>query len=603
MEPVSFGLLHSDTQWVFDEMHLLGPALATSRRLQQLRDQLGTAAPTRSLWMSSTWEPTGSASVVELGEADRQGPLALRLKAVRRIRELVVDPGHYVRDLAQALAEAHVPGTQSIAVLNTEERAREFARAVRKTAPERDVLLIHSRFRSADQRRLRLELTDGAAQSDRIVVTTSAVEAGLDLSSRTLLTELAPWPSIVQRAGRCNRDGEHPNGGDLLWCPSPEGGAAAQWLTSHEGQPVTAAQLQDARVGEDDPAIETLSQNHLAELFDMATDQVDVSSWICAPTDHTVLVAWRSWEFGEPADEESDPGRDELCQVPLAEVRPLLDGRGWVRDGQERRWRSAAAEDVRPGTILLLDARLGGYLPDEGWAPESRTPVEPCEDPGGPRTFACTAWVSLDQHLMESEEEARVLLDALPDLAPDQHDAVARAARYHDLGKCHEVFQQMLRGGGGDPPNGLLAKSKAPYSTGTYSRPHFRHELVSALILLQETQLPGDHGLVTYLAAAHHGHVRITVRPHGTEAPRLLGVQDGDRTPPVDLSTGEHFPAQTLSTAVFESGAASSWTDRALALRDRPDLGPFRLAYLETLVRIADWRSSARHDGPVAGLG
>lgn len=25
-------------------------------------------------------------------------------------------------------------------------------------------------------------------------------------------------------------------------------------------------------------------------------------------------------------------------------------------------------------------------------------------------------------------------------------------------------------------------------------------------------------------------------------------------------------------------------------------------AYLETLVRVADWRSSARHDGPVAGL-
>ncbi len=35
-----------------------------------------------------------------------------------------------------------------------------------------------------------------------------------------------------------------------------------------------------------------------------------------------------------------------------------------------------------------------------------------------------------------------------------------------------------------------------------------------------------------------------------------------------------------------------------LALRDGPDLGPFRLAYLEALVRIADWRASRR---PSAG--
>ncbi len=38
-----------------------------------------------------------------------------------------------------------------------------------------------------------------------------------------------------------------------------------------------------------------------------------------------------------------------------------------------------------------------------------------------------------------------------------------------------------------------------------------------------------------------------------------------------------------------------SWLARTLALRDT--YGPFRLAFLETLVRIADWRGTAQGDG------
>jgi CRISPR-associated endonuclease/helicase Cas3 len=556
MAPVSYGLLNTDTQWVFDEMDLLGPALSTSVELQRLRDELGTHAPTRSMWMSSTGA----------GEAGLPG--------VRRITQVEVDPERYVEGLAGALTAAHVPGTQTIAVLNTVERARALYAALRANEPDRQVLLVHPRFRAADRRRLVAEL--GEAGPDRIVVASQALEAGVDISSRTLLTELAPWASIVQRAGRCNRYGEHPEGADLLWCTPPTGGdpASAHWLRAHEGQAVTAGQLQT--ISQDVPQGQVLHRHDLLELFDTGND-LDVSRWICDAADRTMLVAWRS---GEPSDEEHLPGRDELCQVPL----DRLD-HAWVRDRLDGQWRQAAEEDFRPGAIMLLDAEYGGYLPDEGWAPESRTPVTSLELPLSMRTFSCTKWVSLDQHLMETEEEARHLIDGLPS---EQQEAVTRAARYHDLGKSHDVFQEMLRSGGGDWPEGLLAKSKAPYNTGRSSRQYFRHELVSALIL------PDGQPLITYLVAAHHGRVRITVRPVGEEAPFLMGVLDGDRTPPIELSTGERFPARTLQTAIFTTG---TWTERATALRD--DLGPFRLAYLETLVRVADWRSSARHDGPV----
>jgi CRISPR-associated endonuclease/helicase Cas3 len=89
----------------------------------------------------------------------------------------------------------------------------------------------------------------------------------------------------------------------------------------------------------------------------------------------------------------------------------------------------------------------------------------------------------------------------------------------------------------------------------------------------------------------------------GHDPPRILGVQDGDELPAVTLPRGMRLPPLTVDTRLLggqapggQAGAAEtgSWAARTAALRDRPDLGPFRLAYLEALVRIADWRAS-RH--------
>ncbi|MEE1785595.1 CRISPR-associated endonuclease Cas3'' [Streptomyces sp. SP17BM10] len=586
MAPVSYALLHTDAQWVFDEAHLLGPGLSTGVQLQLLRDELGTAAATRTMWMSSTRGPAG------LGGRTVRVPDAAG--TLRRIARLDVAPGRYAAELAQAVAGAHVPGTRTVVVLNSPERARAVHAGLARLGCA--ALLLHPHARAADRRRALAAAEDGG---DLVLVTTPAVEAGPDLSGRTVVTELAPWASLVQRAGRCNRYGEHPQGGDLLWCTPPGGGDAdvARWLTAHEGRAVTPGDLLAARVGAP-PVPPGPGREDVLALFDSPVGQNDtVDRWICAPSDVDslpALAAWRAWESGAPGEEEPDPASAELCPVPLGELRRLPAGRAWLRDALDGRWRPARPQDLRPGVRVLLDAGAGGYLPDLGWSPESPAPV-PCEALG-PRTpgYGCAAWIGLDQHLQETAEEAALLLTALPELPTELGEAVVGAARYHDLGKCHDAFQEKLRAGRTDPPAGLLAKSRngtdplPPYRP---ARPYFRHELVSALLLWHG----GHHPLVTYLAAAHHGHVRLTVRPCGDEAPLLLGVADGDRTPPVDLSTGEHFPARTLRTAGFPQ----AWAERALALRDAPALGPFRLAFLETLVRVADWRASARHDGPL----
>src|SRR5262249_52987365 len=82
-----------------------------------------------------------------------------------------------------------------------------------KNAPK-DVLLVHSRFRPHEREKLNARLQQTAA--DRIIVATQVVEAGVDISSRTLVTELAPWASVVQRIGRCNRTGDD-GPGRVFW--------------------------------------------------------------------------------------------------------------------------------------------------------------------------------------------------------------------------------------------------------------------------------------------------------------------------------------------------------------------------------------------------
>ena len=62
------------------------------------------------------------------------------------------------------------------------------------------------------------------------------------------------------------------------------------------------------------------------------------------------------------------------------------------------------------------------------------------------------------------------------------------------------------------------------------------------------------------------------------------------------VSLGEFTtPEITLDLSFMKMGEAKhgqSWLARSVALRDRRDLGPFRLAYLETLLRAADARAS-----------
>ena len=74
---------------------------------------------------------------------------------------------------------------------------------------------------------------------------------------------------------------------------------------------------------------------------------------------------------------------------------------------------------------------------------------------------------------------------------------------------------------------------------------------------------------------------------------------DGDELPEADLGGGVTMPATRLCLACMELGLSDagepSWLERSLGLLS--DYGPFRLAYLEALLRVSDWAASARQGG------
>lgn len=636
--PMSFGLLHAGVQFVFDEVQLMGPGLPTALQLQGLREAMGTALACRSMWMSATLDPAAlrtvdfqrELSIVELDEEDRAGALRVRLTAQRTVRQLDlgdVDARRYPRALAERIAASHRPGTRTLVVLNTVQRATAVFDEVAKLTAEGNPVLLHSRFRPGDRQEQTRCAEQKPGNPGSIVVATQVLEAGVDLTSETLITEVAPWSSIVQRAGRCNRDGLASDA-RLLWTIPPAGVKShrpyqaveldhtAMVLAGFEGQPMTSEELATAATELSRPVHPVLRRRDLLDLFDTAPDlsgnDIDVSPFIRDAADYTVFVAWR--ELPDDRMEGGAPGRAELCPAPIEDVKKMVSEsrpRARVFDQRSGTWEAARPHDVRPTAVIVLDAARGGYLPDRGFAPHSTTPVEPVEPPAQVPDAVDTdphsvlpngRWVSLPEHLADVERECRELLDVLgPQLTPDQREAVALAGRYHDLGKAHPTFVESLGRADGSAPEHGGPWAKSPGRTPLrHDPPHFRHELVSALLLLDDTAglLDGvaEPDLATYLVLAHHGKVRLTVRSRPDE-PRgiVLGVVDDSSTVDTMLPVAGLLAARRVSLRATRFGQGSL-TSRALWLRDRKDLGPFRLAFCEAVVRSADWRASARYE-------
>lgn len=651
--PMHFALLNNDCLWVMDEVQLMGVGLSTTAQLAALRARWRTYGPTHALWMSATMDvrllgtvdhPHEGLSSHRIGPDDEAHPLLARrlgaAKALRLNTGLDAADKGYAKGLAALVADAHESGTRTLVVCNRVSRAQDTYEALRRAG--HPTALLHSRFRPEERRRIEADVLRGDWTG--ILVATQAIEAGVDISSKRLFTELAPWSSLVQRFGRCNRTGEWPESDPaqvvVVDLPAPDP-SDARATKAYEGAalPYAAAEMDRARelvqgcsdaspsslpVGLPEvaePASPVIRRRDVYELFDTTVDlagrDLDVSRYVRDQGAPDVQLAWRSWDADAvPSSDAPAIHRDELCTVPLGAADELFkkarkkDRTACVRwDSLEGRWVPAATTGLVPGVTYLLRLSAGGYDADLGWTGDPKSSPEPVaapsleqdEDQADQLTYGCDQFIALEQHSREAKAAAETLERSLGYDAP--WDEVVRATHWHDRGKAHAAFQALLVAA--LPENDPL-RSGGPWAKSdgrrggqpAQRRRHFRHELASALAMVQA----GESDLAAYLAACHHGKVRMAIRSRPTETGPsdgrafALGVWDGDSLPETDLGDGLRAPEVSLSLRVMELGESDgpSWAARALGLLET--FGPFRLALLETLVRVADWRASALHD-------
>ena len=418
---------------------LMGIGRTTSVQLHQFR-RSPQHLPRQSLWMSATigattpmragtqrwtqpapqWMQTPEhgdrdVTVLGLGDADRKA-MSEVLTAPKRVDHPAVTVDAPSAELPELLLRYASDGRLVLVVVNRVVRAQGLFRQVKALAARDDVspelLLLHSRFRPSERAAAMGRLRAITPDRGRIVISTQVLEAGIDLDADVLVTEICPWPCLVQRLGRLNRRGRKEGVVHILDVPIevPNGGwpkkksereQAETAARSAAARPYASQDLEITRnrvdrlrgdasisriVGVDqaDPypvPVEghVLRRHHLDDLFDTDPDlsggHLDVSRFV--RSDRMVLdvaVLWRALDNVEPEDTPA-PHPDEICKVSITDLRKLgPDKRGWVLSLQRARRRSGAWREirlndpgVRPGDTVMLDVSAGGYDDDIGW--------------------------------------------------------------------------------------------------------------------------------------------------------------------------------------------------------------------------------------------
>jgi CRISPR-associated endonuclease/helicase Cas3 len=658
LSPIDFALVTNGAQWIVDEVQLSPTTARTLRQLAGWAGEWGTAEPFRLTCLSSlpVAAAAGSAGeTVQIGPEERTGALAVRLGAARVVRRAGWAPGDYAA-LAGAVRDLHRAGTTTLVALSTVPAAQEVYRGLRGGTVA--CSLLHSQLRGVERTARLADVT--ATPEDRIVVATGEVAANLDLSAAVLVTEAAPWASLVRCAGRCNRTGTVPDA-EVWWVPpaSPPPSerraidATGAELSRLEGVRVTGESLAAREVFRAPDEVPVIEPAEFLALFDtspsLSGTDVDIDRYVRDAEDLDVEVAWATWApgtDGAPDPEVRYPGPEYRCRVPVAQAVQLAESQpvwrferaegSWVRVTQDPPWRPA------PFELLLVSGSAGGYDPSTGFDDRSagfddrsRYPVPGCPELLTPHELAKRAaaedaalglateiaappkWQSLDEHSEQVRDQCAALLTVLaPGIPSGAAQAAVIAGYLHDAGKAHPIWQDALCALA-DPAEAETIAAGRPWAkSGTTGAlqfadgASFRHELASLMLIdgpLQDL-LAGtrEKDLARFLVLAHHGQLRMRVSnsgdlpadlqgdlpadlPAGRVAQEILGLKQGATTgvPPM---LGHPATTLTVDLAQFSGNSIRRWTSAALALRDR--YGPFTLAYLETVVRIADWRAS-----------
>ncbi|MBX5496226.1 MAG: CRISPR-associated endonuclease Cas3'' [Bryobacteraceae bacterium] len=417
--PMEYGLLNVDCLWVMDEIQLMDVGLVTSAQLQGFADNDQSEGrlprPRRTWWMSATLQRdwlryapalrnVAELPITELEPAEKTGNLWTVEKSIRIEHVPAVDDPKAER-WAEVVAGAHRQGGITVCVANTVKSAVALYAALEKLKKtgqlsDVDLRIIHSRFRGVERRQRAEEFlsrehcTEG---QNRIIVATQVIEAGVDISADVLVTELAPWASLVQRWGRCARYGGQ---GHVVIVDRRHSDESAQRIKAKDAAeraqmrekkdreialPYELAEIQAAAEaitqlgGAASPSaidcfetneeekkergllprlypyepLHVLSHRELLDLFDTGPDltgaDIDISRFVRQGDDRDVMIWWWPIPENQSPHPRLRPTHEALCRVPVGEARKwLFPGGGRLEQTQEEETSDPAVRKVRP---------------------------------------------------------------------------------------------------------------------------------------------------------------------------------------------------------------------------------------------------------------
>lgn len=226
-KPIDAALVGTDSLILVDEAHLAEVLVSTITEAHRRDSDALGLPPAEVVRMTATAGHERLRRYSLDVEAHRGHEVAWRrLQAPKRVSIVGTDAKQVVQTMVDEAVRLLTADHNTILVVcNTVGRAREAFATLTKITTRRqspldaDVALLIGRSRPADRDLLvgRFKERFGVGRTRReadtrpaILVATQTVEVGANLDADGLITESAPWDSLVQRLGRMNRLGECP---------------------------------------------------------------------------------------------------------------------------------------------------------------------------------------------------------------------------------------------------------------------------------------------------------------------------------------------------------------------------------------------------------
>jgi CRISPR-associated endonuclease/helicase Cas3 len=197
-----------DASIIVDEVHLIN--LKMLALLFHFINKFASIYNLRILFMSATFSDALIQLLKDKILAEvKVSDLSQGYKQLLRIKYDLSDNLLLDEDISKI--EGYLKVGKVLIVMNTVEAAVRMYRRLELELPDRyPLLLIHGKFMYRDRKRKEDQI-DILKERAHVLIATQVCEVSLDVSYETMLTEMAPIPSLIQRFGRVNRYGARTN--------------------------------------------------------------------------------------------------------------------------------------------------------------------------------------------------------------------------------------------------------------------------------------------------------------------------------------------------------------------------------------------------------